>query len=338
MYIFYIHSHITYVLSQLIAKEYNMAHEDIRYITSRNYKINNSTIKALDITPLYDYLENSSKIVKLFEIKKKIKELDFEIRKLSDESPARFYLPQFNHSLFQILGTNRMCKELVMVEEGITSYKRDHSFYNHKRHIFSIVLLNVFTKRFLLKNGHYAPFPKAKFKYAICIDKDCFPYIEDKKILQINAESFSNYKTTIASNSIVFVLDSFKEQTKISEEEYLNTIKETLSFVRHHKKVYIKFHPAQSESTRKKTIIYIKEKFEYESIICLPDDCLLEVEFIRLENLTVLGMHTSLLHYAKRFGHNVFSSIKTTSKNPKINKYIDHIMDKHQKNEYLGYE
>ena len=338
MYIFYIHSHITYVLSQLIVKEYNMAQEDVRYITSRGYKVKHGMIKVFDITPFYDYLERSSKIKKLFEIKNKIKELDIEIRKLSNNTPFCIFLPQFNHSLFQILGSHRLCKDLVLIEEGITAYKQDQTFYKRPRQVFFKALFNTYTKRFLLKNSHYAPFPKEKFKYAICINKDCFPYIEDKIVLQINAKAFPNYKTTIAHNSTVFVLDSFKEQTKITEQEYLNIVYETLSPVSHHKKLYIKFHPVQSEHTRKQTITYIEENFEYESIICLPDDCLAEVEFIRLENITVVGMHTSLLYYARRFGHNVFSSIKTTSINPKINSYIDHIMDEFQKKEYLSYE
>ena len=340
MYIFYVHSHITYVVSQLIVNEYNIAHENIRYITARNYKINQNSIKTCDITPFFDYLETTSKIKKVFRIKTKIKSLDVEINKLSNNTPFCIFLPQFNHSLFQILGSHKMCKDLVLIEEGITAYKKDQNFYKQPRQLLFHLLFSTFTDRFLLKNSHYTPYPKEKFKKAICIDKSCFPYIEDKKVLQIKENTFSNYKNTIVPDSLVFVMDSFKEQTNITEKEYFAIIKQTINLAKKykHKPLYIKFHPAQENYIRNETLNYIEENFEFEHIICLEDSCLLEFEFINSSNLIVIGMHTSLLHYAKRFGHHVLSSIRTTSKIPSINKYINHIMDEIQIKEYLSYE
>lgn len=340
MYIFYVHSHITYVVSQLIINEYNIAHENIRYITARNYKINQNPVKIYDITPFLDYLEKTSKIKKVFKIKTKIKSLDIEIKKLSKNTPFCIFLPQFNHSVFQILGSHKLCKDLILIEEGITAYKQDQNFYKHPKQLLFHLLFSAFTNRFILKNSHYTPFPKEKFKKAICIDKACFPFIKDKKVLQIKENTFLNYKNTIAPDSLVFVMDSFKEQTDITEKEYFVIIKQTLNLVKKyiHKPLYIKFHPAQGAYIKKETLNFIKENFEFKTIISLEDNCLLEIEFLKLANLTVIGMHTSLLYYAKRFGHNVFSSIGTTSKIPKVNRYINHIMDEIQIKEYLSYE
>ena len=89
---------------------------------------------------------------------------------------------------------------------------------------------------------------------------------------------------------------------------------------------------------RKKTFDFITKEFEFERIITLKDSCILEFEFLKSKNLTVIGMHTSLLYYAKRLNHHVLSSIKFTSSLSKIDKYINHIMDKNQKEEYKGYE
>ena len=124
----------------------------------------------------------------------------------------------------------------------------------------------------------YAPLPSSS--YAV--------FDRDKKVLQINTKTFSNYKNIIVSGSLVFVMDSFKEKTNITEKEYFSIIKQTLNLVKDHtnKTLYIKFHPAQGSYIRKETLNYIEENFEFEHIICLEDSCLLEFEFLNSSNLS----------------------------------------------------
>lgn len=338
MHIFYIHSHITYVLAKLYIVENNLVNDNIRFIVSRGYSLKEGS-KTLDITGLYNYLESSSKLNKVFSLKEKIKNLDSEIRLLVNNRPYCAYLPQFNHSLFQIIGTHDLCKNLVLVEEGITSYKLDKELYAPVKTNFSQRLSKLFSKRFLLKNSHYRPLPLEKFKYAICINKNCFPFIKKKRVLKINSKIVANYKNTIQNDNVVFVLDSFKERTKISTEDYLTIVNGTLKLLNsNHNKLFVKFHPEQSELIRKETLDFIKAHFGYEATVCLEDDCILEFEFLKLKGLTVIGMHTSLLYYAKKFGHNALSSIKLTSSFPKIDSYINHVMDNEQKQEYMSYE
>lgn len=336
MHIFYIHSHITFVIAQLFILEYNLDIENVRYIASRGYKL---STKSYNITGFYNYLESASKLNKVFKLKHKIKTLDEDIKLLANNKSFCVYLPQFNHSLFQILGTHTLCKNVVLLEEGITSYKLDDKLYKSSKTSCFQLLTHLFSKRFILNNKHYKPFPKNKFKFAICMHKECFPFIEKKRVLEINDNIISNYKNITENGNVIFVLDSFMERTKIREEDYLTIIKETLKLLKSdNKSLFVKFHPEQKELIRKKTLEFITKEFEFERIICLKDCCILEFEFLKSKNLTVIGMHTSLLYYAKMLNHNVLSSIKFTSSLSKIDKYINHIMDKNQKEEYKGYE
>ena len=336
MHIFYIHSHITYVIAQLFILEYNLEADKVRYIASRGYKL---STKSYNITGLYNYLESASKQNKVLKLKQKIKFLDKNIKSLANNKPFCVYVPQFNHSLFQIIATHELCKSVVLVEEGITSYKLDEKLYERSNTSYVQNLFQLFSKRFTLNNKHYNPFPKHKFKYAICMHKQCFPFINEKRVLRINSDIVRNYKNIAENNDVIFVLDSFMERTKISAEEYLMIIKETLKLSKpHNNKIFIKFHPEQKELIRKKTFDFITKEFDFERIIPLKDSCILEFEFLKSKNLTVIGMHTSLLYYAKRLNHHVLSSIKFTSSLSKIDKYINHIMDKNQKEEYKGYE
>lgn len=325
-------------MAQLFIAERKLPAHAVRYITSRDYDLNQES-KAYDLTDFYNYLEEVSKFNKVFNLGRKIKILDSQIKTLVNHQFFTLYIPQFNHSLFQILASHNLCKNSVLVEEGITSYKLDKALYAPTK-LGTVQFLSwIFTKRFIPQNNHYTPYPLKKFKYAIAVSEDCFPYLENKKIVSLNKNAVSNYVPVIKDEAVVFVLDSFKERTMISDQEYFVIIEETLNLFKvQEAKLLVKFHPEQSEEMRQKTISFIRGLLKFESVDCLNDNCILELEFLKSRDLVVIGMHTSLLYYAKEFGHRVLSGIKTTSKNPKINTYINHIMDKEQREIYRGYE
>jgi len=338
MHVFYIHSHITYVLAKLFITEHKLQTKNIRYITSRGYSLNEKT-RVYDITEFYNYLEKASKMHKVFNLNRKIKVLDIKINSLVNTECFTVYVPQFNHSLFQILATHTLCTNSVLLEEGITSYKNDIKLYRPLKKSHNQLLSVLYGNRFFLNNSHYHPFPLNKFKYGVCINKDCFPFLEKKKILHLENEAITSYRSQLIDNATVFLLDSFKERSSISLEVYLKVVEDTLKLLSpdiiH---IYIKFHPEQNEKTRSNTIDYIKEKFNFKVIKILTDQCILEFEFLKCKKLTVIGMHTSLLFYADNMEHKVISSLRLTSNIPEVNNYIDHVMDKMQKEKFLSYE
>ncbi|WP_123812053.1 polysialyltransferase family glycosyltransferase [Mangrovimonas sp. DI 80] len=325
-------------MAQLFINHHDLKNEDIRYITSRGYQLN-SVGRVYDIAEFYNYLESEGKVNKIFYLKKRVEILDGNINSLVENKQFRVYLPQFNHSLFQIIASHRLCEKVVLVEEGITSYKLDERLYKKVNIKFSQILSLFYSNRFLFKNKHYCPYPENKFEYAICINEECFPYISNKRVLEIKSQIVDNYRNYINSKDAVLILDSFKERAKIKDEDYLKIIRETLELLKtEFDRLYVKFHPEQGGDIRSKTLKFIESEFNYSRVICLKDSCILEFEFLKSKNLTVIGMHTSLLYYAKLFGHNVISSIKITSKLPEISDYIDHVMDERQKKEYFNYE
>ncbi|MEH6679591.1 MAG: polysialyltransferase family glycosyltransferase [Sediminicola sp.] len=294
--------------------------------------------KVLDLSNLYHYLETNSKLNKLINIKSYICQNDRKICSLVGSISFTLYIPQFNHSIFQILASHSLCIGTVLIEEGITSYSNNENLYMKKKKNF---LFSLFTKRFLLGNNHYYPFPEEKFLFALCMDEDCFPFLHfsRKVFIDVKRESFSEYQSKIEKKGIIFLLDSFKERTGIDNRTYLSVVESTLNIMRERDdSLFVKFHPEQSASSRESTISFILNNFQFKEVSILNEDCILELEFLKHKDLTVLGMHTSLLYYAKKMGHNVYSSMKLTSKIPRINQYIDHIMDKKQKERYLNYE
>jgi len=342
MHLFYIHSHITYIIAKShIAKE-GLMENNISFILSRSYMLDDrSSSNSLDISTLYDYLENSKRANKIFHLKKRLKQVDQKISKLTNKSCFTLYVPQFNHSIFQMLASHELCESTVLMEEGITSYKKDKALYLPTNSYLKKILSLVFTRRFIQGNSHYFPFPRNKFQAAICIDRSCFPYLDDSKkiIVSLKEVEFLEYIPKVPDNAVLFLLDSFKERTALDSETYFNIVGATLRLVEHsNHRLYIKFHPEQGPDIINQTLKFIEVQFGFSKIVELKKDCILELEFIIHKHLIVLGMHTSLLYYARQTGHKVLSSIRTTSKIPVVNTYIDHIMDKEQKDKYLGYE
>lgn len=338
MHIFYIHSHITYLIAQLYIKSEKL--DKFGFITSRSYDVGINE-RVFNITSFYEYLEKCGRLKKLVSIKSKIRDIDESINQIVQKRKFTIYLPQFNHSIFQILASHPLCKATVLIEEGITSYKRDEKLYLPTNNTFVNKMLSIYSMRFLLSNRHYYPFPRDKFKIAICLDGSCFPYLpsSQKQILEINKLYFPSYNCTMDDYSTIFLLDSFKERTGINNSTYFSIINSTLQLINEKsKQLFIKFHPEQSIKTRKETISFIQKTFKFENVLVLDDDCIVELEFLMLKDLTAIGMHTSLLFYAHKLKHNVVSGIKVTSQIPEINAYIDHVMDKHQKEIYMSYE
>lgn len=338
MYVFYIHSHITFVIASFYIYKNKLDKNKVRFITSRLYKVDDSS-KTFDITSFYNYLEKESKLLKFLNLKSKIRELDKLISQFVNYENFTVFVPQFNHSIFQILATHPLCNASVLMEEGITSYKKDKALYSSINNSITYVMSKIFSKRFIVNNSHYYPYPEDKFKFAISINESCFPYISNRKILKLNKQIVTDYSNILKNNSRIFLLDSFKERIGLSEDKYITIVKETLQLLKEHKGVlFVKFHPEQSEAIRKKTHKFIEYNFNYDSVVRINDESILEFEFLKLKGLTVIGMHTSLLFYANNFGHRVISSLKLTSRIPEINAYINHIMDEDQKKIFLNYE
>lgn len=312
----------------------------VRFVTSRDYSLN-LPYSHLDINDFYQFLESASRIKKAIVLKEKIKRLDKQLSTLTDNQKFTLYVPQFNHSIFQILATHSLCEKTVLMEEGITSYKNDESLYLKPRRTVSNTLSSIYTKRFKIGNGHYNPLPRHKFKFAICINKLCFPLLKNsqKKVVAFSKLYLPEYKTHLENDDTVLLLDSFKERTGISMETYLSLVKLTLEHGRRNRaQLIIKFHPEQKRESRIETVEFIEGNFGFEEIRTLPDSCILEVEFAKCKNLTVIGMHSSLLFYAKALGHIVYSSIQHSMKIPEVREYVEHIMDQQQIATYMNYE
>lgn len=338
IHLFYVHSHITYIISKLIIAQNDLHEDEVVFAVARGYEINDDVI-ILDLNNYFNYLETKSRLEKVLGIRGAIKKIDDELQVVLSKRLFVAYLPQFNHSIFQILSSNQFCKQTVLLEEGLTSYKNDKNLYEKNRDFIKKFISFLYSKRFVPQNSHYYPFPARKFKYSICLDEECFPYYKGTKkhVLRFNRNSFAKYFNRLEDGASVFLLDAFMERTGISKSKYFDILRKTLDKKIGHNKLFLKFHPVQSEGIRNDTLVFIRENFNFKEVVLLDDKSIMEIEFLKLNNLTVIGIHSSLLFYAKKAGHTVFSGIKYTTEDTKINNYINHIMDSSQKEKFMNY-
>ena len=340
MHVFYVHSHITFIVSMLYLNNTGLDFDRVRFITSRDYSLKTNH-PFLDISDFYQFLERTTRLKKAISLKWRIKRIDKLLTDLTGDQNFTLYIPQFNHSIFQILATHPLCDGTVLMEEGITSYKKDEHLYQKPRMSFMYALSCLYSNRFKMGNGHYNPIPRDKFKFALCVNDSCFPFLNkfQKTVTSLSHLQLPEYKSFLLNNSRIFLLDSFRERTGISMETYLSLVKCTLEYDKGDRTgILIKFHPEQNKETRIKTVEYIEANFDFLEVITLPDNCIMELEFIQCNDLTVLGMHTSLLFYAKTLGHSVYSSIRHTMKIPEVRDYVKHIMDQDQIATYMSYD
>lgn len=337
--VFYVHSHITFAMAMLYQSNQEKSLDEVFFIVSRKYSLPGS-LKALDVSGLYDYLEEKEPYQKIFYLKHKIRDLDKKLTDFLGDVEFELFVPQFNHSIFQILCTHSRCRYVSLMEEGITSYKSDLELYHGKTPSVKQIMSSFFSDRFIVKNPHYVPFPSEKFCEAICLDDSCFPYMKksEKTILPLKLAGNLPYTPSLQDGSHVLVLDSFRERTRLAVEIYLDILGRTFSKDTDlEKKIWIKFHPEQKEEIRIKTLQYVKDELKFSQAEVLDDTVILEFEFLLSKNFVVYGMHSSLLFYADTFGHKAISSIEYSSSFEEVDTYINHIMDSFQKKRYMSY-
>lgn len=232
------------------------------------------------------------------------------------------YVPHLQSPSFQILATNRRCKEVFFVQEGARIMY--DCITNKNKWYFSL-----YNKLFLRNENRmwkaYNWFPEKKAPYkksiaAFAFDKSYFGDTPSKTILV----SWPKVKIDIQMETSypIFILEAAVELGQIEKRIYKGCVNKLIEECGK-KNNYIKFHPQQSKETQQEYLeMFLSKGMKVEP---LPMDVPFELILAAFKNLTVCGFGSSLLFYAKAFGHKVISHEQDLLISPRYRMYCKKI-------------
>ena len=286
--VFWIHSHITYIISKETVRFLELQDKEVLFLLFRNYKLPERRFN-------YQRIPTSHKL-------NKEELIDFKIhwkKILHTEFIA--YVPQTSEKRLYELVNFEHCKGFNYIEEGLLSYKEYTPSIKTKIH-------SVMTALTLRQRMRIIEYTHPKFQTAYCLHKNAFPKCHNKVVLDVQ---FSNESVPTMTNILVF--DAIVSYGMTSLDTFNSLIKTVIipHMKRHDiKDVYYKFHPQQLESKNKEELIGINRLFEQHPEIKfseIPPELMLENVFFTTDDLVVYTFLSSLGMYAKLSDHEVFS-------------------------------
>ena len=321
--VFFIHSH-TVFLTALGTIDYQSINiRDVIFLYARNYqnKYIHPQCTIVDISEMYKSFQCGRNLLyKQRFRRKKIKECDDFIDKIIGEEFV-LYVPHFAFSLFQIFYTNSNCKKAYYLQEGgvqfVNAYKTDFSL-PYKILFWLVNHLLLTDKRMMVPRKWYIKgfLSKQKTVEAFSISKDFFKYLP--AVVHIIEWPKIKMGLTILPKSPIFIFDGFVGNHHIEGDFYYSKCKLLVS--QEAKNVnYIKFHPMQSKEER----LLIQSFFPKNANINIIEDQIpMELILSNYKDLLVVGFESSLLVFAKDFGHDVHAYGDWLRESEKFSNYI----------------
>lgn len=316
--VFYIHSHLTFYCSQNVQKHLAIGPEEVRYILARNYSnAFHSDIKAVDFSELQDKYNT---IMNPKELKENLKIVDNKIEHLTDDLNYVLYTSTLSHPLKQIVATHPNCKSVEIIEEGISSYMNEPSFYasfdnqfSFLRHFWLEIVKPFFG--YPLRISGMSPFNTNRFTnhHYFGFYEGVYPYANKKKIRLLPDIRIENIPTEfkLKGEKVLFFDAVMVEQKKIcTPAEYLRNFDQCITMLDvTGKRLFAKFHPSQDQEI----IESIKAQFKKSNceVILIPDEIPAEQILTQSTDLKVFGWFSTLLFYAFKMGHETISFANT---------------------------
>lgn len=250
------------------------------------------------------------------------------IKEIIENNSFILYAPHFYINTLRVISLMKQCEDFKYIEEGTLSYMKEGNIY--------ISMPNV--KLTLLQSQGFGFSTKSAYpdfnKEGICINENCFPFLNNRTIIQKDSiekslNIWKQDKNQMYDNSAILVVDSCVENKMCKLEEYILALTSSIAFLKKKEiqKIYFKFHPDQhlfpliefyrAFLTIDNFDVYLEE---------LPPNTSLEFVFMTSKNLTVVHTISSLGFYAKLNGQSVFSNAGVLLKNIEFkNKYFDSV-------------
>jgi hypothetical protein len=315
--IFYLHSYITYIVALGTIKVEKIPKEDVLFIFGRKFKPVICPYQELTSPAEYDILLELSGQGEEFGFVKnysKIKSFDKWLSSLALQNDFQVYLPNRMNYYMQLMASHPKCKGYHIIEEGLLLYSRQFEDIIKIRKIF----YSKSPKQYLKKLAHFFRHGNRSssfrdFKY----DFECKVYgispvlnsiLHDQNtiIVPILPEYIPLDEKYHLNNVSLFFMDALVEQFFADKDKVIEVYTYLLDNVLNkNEKLYIKFHPAQSDEMIEILLSELeKRNIDHEVI---PPHISAEMILMKSKNLKVYGFFSSLLYYALIFDADVYS-------------------------------
>ena len=299
--LFIINSHTTFLTSMGTAEYLSLPQNDVIFAYMRNYKnsITKVPYKVIDVTELYNSTVQYYNGKQLREV---IGEVD-EFIKNKINCPYNLYVPHLVVPLFKILYTSKFCKRVSYIQEGAyTSPKAFTTNISTLKKIKQFIKLRFRGDRWFDGEWYMAgTIYKQRYLDSYAINDRFWQYLPSRKHIvkwpkpEIKVEMDRDYP--------VFIFDGFIKNGHVEQDIYIKNIKRLVEEYASSNGNYIKFHPAQAEG-EKKEILNVFRNNE-KNVRIFDNSFPMEYIIMSTNNMTYVGFGSSLLYYARDFGHKV---------------------------------
>jgi hypothetical protein len=328
-YIFTIHSHITFLAAVGTILHENLATEDVIVISSGRYSPKFNNFFKGKVIKDYDSIEGSYSFLGKLKSWNYTKSVNQYISKFIQNQDFIAYIDLmsvFNRYLIM----HPKCEQFHIIEEGIVNYADYDDFMLWTADLRQFnwqwngvadfkQMLNAITRllrgrsiRLLAMPIHPNLYTLHRKVKAFCFSEYAFQYtpLDQREILDWNVlekyVAISN--DTYEEGSWFWIGDTICSSYDISMTHFESAIQQLMNKINPEKTervLYLKFRGGESQQEKELTLKYLNDyNFKVEIV---DASTIMELTFIKNNNLTVCGIASSLLIYAHLMGHTTHS-------------------------------
>jgi hypothetical protein len=308
--VFYAHSHTIFLTALGTVDYLKLNSEDVIFIYTRNYRNKSIAIpyKEIDLSAVFSDSMKNGEVFYFWKLNKLVKKVDNLIAKeVSGDYLA--YLPHVGVFLPQVIATNKYCKGIRFVEEGINCYSsslgvRKKTLREFLKRLYSFVV-SYYYRYWFSDSPFFYEFLKRRLHLStelFGISPNSFNSLNEKKHIVKWPNIHTGFSLDVSNP--IYIFEASIEQKFVSKEVYLDAVKIMISETARLEN-YIKFHPAQAEENKN----IIRKYFLDRNLSIKELSLTIPFELVMVENdrLEIIGFNSSLLAYGKLFNHRVIS-------------------------------
>jgi len=339
--LFYIHSHLSKLVSELVIEYEGINKMDIVFLLFRNMDIKDCGYKVIkfpygDESIYFKYHKN------IFKSYRKLYNYSNFIDELTSNEPFFLYTPHVMKKVVQIIINKKKCLGYSILEEGSASYLAEeklNQYYPERK-------VNLRGRIGYLGKIKNSKFVDSNYNKVYGLNKFSFPGYKRKINLSDNFLSYNDgCDYNMYEGSSIIVLDGTSIYDDVSQGINVYSIYTILEHIKFNKisLIFYKHHPSQYGTIEEK--LYDKIFYKYrDKLIINKIKPFTSIESIMLntKNLKIYISTSSIGIYGLVLGHKVYSTAKILSDVDssvwdQMNMYPNHLLNKinYLKNELL---
>lgn len=312
--IFYIHSHITFLVATSVIKEFALSKADICLVAGRNYQpyptyenycLVSLTVEQNEIAQVPTYGSNFLMIKK----GKTLRSLDQLLNKITDGESFIVYLPSTRNFLMQFISTHKNCEETRLIEEGTMTYKSDIAKAANPvyRNLSGKIKRSLKAINHGFRSNYYQSSTPVKsielYGFSHALETALQGSHIKVTLVKLNTDYRGKRDWGIQPGDSLFFMDGLLERKIANAEQIQQSLSLFLENMDKRNRIHVKFHPIQVSGN---VILEVFRRYQFP-VSVLDNNTPLEILLLESDPMKVYGYYSSLLVYAALFGHEAIS-------------------------------